>query len=408
MINSYIKHPKYLDELSEIFSQNGHTLYIVGGFVRDALMGRISDDIDICSDMHPDNVFKMLASHESFSIGQRNLPMGTMIIRHKGVSLEYTAFRKESYRRDGSHTPHTVSLDATLKEDALRRDFACNSIYYDIKNGKIIDLFGGIEDLKSKTLRTEREPDEVFTEDALRILRMARISAETMFSPDTSSMESAKRFKQSLKMLSKERICREMEKLLTADKKYSSSSKVNIEKGIDVLFDCLAAQTLFEGIAEKHAIKSAEAKSYSVKAALFISECKDIKHALDYICPNTDIRSDVLFLIKNIHFHDVQSVSLLAHHGLRRGLLLAELLEVLGRRCSLLEHYTENMQRHDYTISMKTLAVSGRDIKKALKINDSPLIGEIKTALLEHIIKHPDKNTKDALIGFMKENYVDL
>ncbi len=405
MANEVIKYPGFLDELSDIFAQKNHTLYIVGGYVRDAIMGRVSDDIDICSDMHPDKVYSMLESYPSFTIGQRNLPMGTMIINHKGVSLEYTAFRKESYRGDGTHTPHTVSLSATINEDALRRDFACNSIYYDIRNKKLIDFFNGINDIEIKVLRTPRKPKKVFTEDALRILRMARISAETMFLPDDAAMESARSLKDSLKMLSKERISREIEKLLISDTKYSSCSQKNIKQGMDVLFECNAAQTLFDGILKKHALKATDAKSYQVKVALFISECDDLKKALYYTCPNSDIRGDVKFLLNNIHFHDAESVDLLAQHGYRRGMLLAELLEVLERRCSLLEHYTSNMQQKDYIISMKTLAISGNDIKKTLKVADSPLIGKIKIELLKHIIKHPENNNKQALISYIKNNY---
>ena len=127
-----IKYPKYLDELSRIFADNGHTLYIVGGYVRDALLGYVSDDIDICSDALPEKVEHMLEGSDIFSIAETRLPMGTVIIKCDGDALEYTAFRRESYRGDGTHAPEQVSFSATIEQDALRRDFTCNALYYDI------------------------------------------------------------------------------------------------------------------------------------------------------------------------------------------------------------------------------------------------------------------------------------
>ena len=271
MNETKIKYPSYLNILSDIFLRHGHTLYIVGGYVRDALLGFESDDIDICSDALPEDVMHMLDGADSFSLAQCCLPLGTIIIRYKGVSLEYTAFRRESYRGDGTHTPDEISFGATLQEDATRRDFTCNSIYYSIKDDEIIDLFSGIDDIENSALRTTRAPYDVFSEDALRILRMARISAETLFTPIEDVTGSAKLLKKSLQSLSKERILREIEKLLYSDEKYPSSGKAHITHGLRVLFESEAAHILFSGIDYERALLCATAKSYPVKSRAFYS-----------------------------------------------------------------------------------------------------------------------------------------
>ncbi len=404
-MNDNFKYPKYLDVLSEIFENSGHSLYIVGGFVRDAFLGYEADDIDVCSDATPIKVIKMLEANVDFAVATCNFPLGTIIIRYKGVSLEYTAFRKESYRKDGTHTPEDVSFDATLKEDALRRDFSCNSIYFNINTKEIIDCFDSLGDIRKKILRTIRPPDEVFSEDALRILRMARIAAETGFIPAREAIESAQNLSHTLLKLSNERILQELKKLLESDTKYYATEDKNISRGINVLFESNAAQTLFSGTALEKSLLAAETKPFPVRVALLIYGCEDINKSLEYICPNGDVKRHVLFLLNQRKYDDRAALNLLAENGYQNGMLLGEFLSILNIGHDNLSKYLKNMQRSDYIISMKTLAVSGNDIKDELKLKDSPKIGKIKKRLLTHIIEHPDENSRDKLINYLKIHY---
>ena len=407
MKNNTIKHPPYLDVLSNIFDQSGYALYIVGGFVRDALLGYEADDIDICAGANPYEVIKMLEDESAFTVSQSSLPMGTLIIRHKGVSLEYTSFRKESYRRDGSHTPQNVSLGATLNEDALRRDFTCNALYYDIQNRKIIDFFFGINDIKNRVLKTTREPQDVFCEDALRILRMARISSETMFLPVKDTMAAANSLRFTLLKLSEERIRQEINKLLLSDVRYTSSNHENIVQGIKVLFESGTAQVLFPGTSFEKSALSSKAKSLPVKIALFLLKCSSLISSTNYICPNSDVKKDVSFLLDNMNFSG-NFLDILIKHGYRRGKLLEELFIINKVEHSGLSKYLNNMVQKDYTISMKTLAISGNEIKKTLGIKDSPAIGIIKKNLLSYVIENPEHNTKFKLLEHIKKEYKSL
>ena len=400
-----IKYPKYLDELSRIFASHGHTLYIVGGYVRDALLGYVSDDIDICSDALPGKVVRMLEGSDIFGIAQSRLPLGTVIIKCEGCSLEYTAFRRESYRGDGTHSPEHVSFPATIKEDALRRDFACNAIYYDIAQPHILDFFGGTEDIKNRMLITTRAPHEVFAEDALRILRMARISAEVGFRPGKDETAAAKMLAQSLNKLSKERIVAEIARLLLSDAKYAGSDEGNIEGGLQVLFESGAADVLFPGTRLEKSLVCAKAKKYSVKAALFLYKCTSLETSLDYICPDSDIKSKVRFLLQYAAYEDHDSLNLLADYGYERGKLLEEMLAVLKKHHINLSHFLKNMEQESDVLSLETLALGGQDIKKALGLADSPKIGEIKHMLLLHTIEHPQDNQKERLLDYLKEIY---
>lgn len=397
-----IDYPKYLEMLSEIFFRKGYSLYIVGGFVRDAVMSYQSYDIDICSQASPEAVIKMLEGEKDFVVTQSNLPMGTIIIKHNEAVMEYTTFRRESYSRDGSHTPITVALDATINEDALRRDFTCNALYYDLSSGKIIDFFGGNKDIQSKCLKTTREPEDVFSEDALRILRMARISAETLFLPEKRLIKAANGLKSSLLMLSTERIITELQRLLSADTRYPDSNESNIDRGIRVLFECGAADTLFYGTQLKQSLLASKSKIPESKTAVFLKGCTDTKTSLDYICPNGKFKKNVLFLNKNSEYTDAHALDILVANGYEKGVLLEDYLTALDIKHINLTKYLNSMKQKDYIISAETLDINGNDIKELLGIKNSPKIGEIKKKLLRHIIQLPEENTNEKLLDYVK------
>jgi tRNA nucleotidyltransferase/poly(A) polymerase len=400
-----IKYPKYLDELSRIFADNGHTLYIVGGYVRDALLGYLSDDIDICSDALPEKVAHMLDGSDIFNIAETRLPMGTVIIKCEGDALEYTAFRRESYRGDGTHAPEQVSFSATIEQDAQRRDFTCNALYYDIAQSRILDFFGGADDIANRMLITTRAPHDVFSEDALRILRMARIAAEVGFIPGSDETAAAKLLAQSLNKLSKERIVSEIARLLRSDTKYAGSDKSNIEGGMQVLFESGAADVLFPGTRLEKSLVCAKARSYSVRAALFLYKCTSLSASLDYICPDSDMKRKVRFLLKYAAYEDDDSLALLAKYGYARGKLLEEMMAVLKKHHHNLSRFLENMGKGQKVLSMETLALGGRDIKEALGLPDSPEIGKIKHMLLLHVIEHPLDNKKECLLDHLIKTY---
>ena len=137
--------PKWLYEIAEINSQ---PLYLVGGYVRNALCGLPPSDVDVAGVAMPEDL--ILPKGYYFATTYKR--MGTALIKHRylhGAEAEYTPFRTEEYSPGGAHTPTKVCFNASVEEDARRRDFTVNSIYYDIKKDEIIDFFGGVEDAKN-------------------------------------------------------------------------------------------------------------------------------------------------------------------------------------------------------------------------------------------------------------------
>ena len=207
--------PKSLLKLAEKFPV---PLYVVGGAVRDFLLGYPQEDFDIASSLSPAEVIDFVSRLlPEYKIDPTSKKLGTLKIEFEGDSFEYTCFRKDSYGSDGRHLPSEVEFVDSVELDSFRRDFTVNAIYYDIKEEEFIDYTGGVEDLKNKTLRAVREPDLVLNEDALRILRMVRLAAAFDFKIEKNTLDSAKKNVDNLKNIAPERIRDEFDKIILAD-----------------------------------------------------------------------------------------------------------------------------------------------------------------------------------------------
>ena len=209
-----------LIELSNIFLENKKSLYIVGGYVRDSYLGiqsLIRDDIDLCSNVTPKQLRKMLED-TNFTVNVKNEKFGVMEIVGKRT-YEFATFRKEIYE-DESHHPTSVEFINSLEEDARRRDFRINAIYYDIQTGSFIDPLGGLEDLKDRKITTVKVPKMVFNDDPERILRLVRFACCLGLNIPEEEWFYAKQNAFKVRYMSKFRLRSEFEKLITADQIY--------------------------------------------------------------------------------------------------------------------------------------------------------------------------------------------
>ncbi|NLG37312.1 MAG: CCA tRNA nucleotidyltransferase [Clostridiales bacterium] len=220
--------PDWLRALAQEFRARGWALYAVGGWVRDRLLGLPSHDVDLCGPAPPGLLIEGLRDHPWIRATPAAPTLGTLILRVDidGVrrQAEYTAFRSESYRAGGRHRPETVTLGVPLEGDALRRDFTVNALYLDILSGAIIDPLSGIPDISGRTLRTTREPEAVFDDDGLRLMRLARLAGELHFGVDPGTMRAARDRAGRLDDIAPERIADELTRILLADTRYPSSS----------------------------------------------------------------------------------------------------------------------------------------------------------------------------------------
>ena len=208
-----------LRKLGEAFAQAGVTLYAVGGVVRDRLLGRAVYDLDVAASATPEQVEALCRSHPPLKAQVRMAGLAALTLSFPGEAgwrtAEYTSFRRESYRRDGSHRPVFVASGASLEEDALRRDFTVNALYARLTDGEVLDPLGaGAEDLAAQRLRTTRDSGEVFAEDGLRLLRLARFACQLGFEVEKATWRGACRRVDALRSIVPERCGQELARIL--------------------------------------------------------------------------------------------------------------------------------------------------------------------------------------------------
>ena len=175
-ITNRIKIPAVLSDMSSIFSQNGFSAYLVGGAVRDMIMGKEPHDYDVATDATPQEVMKLFRR-----VIPTGIDHGTVTVHFSGFEIETTTFRTESGYSDGRH-PDSVNYASTIEEDLSRRDFTMNAIAVNLADGTVTDPFGGRADIAAHIIRTVGNPHERFTEDGLRPVRALRFASQLGFS----------------------------------------------------------------------------------------------------------------------------------------------------------------------------------------------------------------------------------
>ena len=198
-------------ELLDTLHRAGYAAYVVGGCVRDSLLGLTPHDWDLCTSALPQQGMELFGAEKCIPTG---LQHGTVTVKQGGGLYEITTFRTEGTYTDGRH-PDEVHFVPDVREDLARRDFTINAMAYNAKEG-LVDPFGGQDDLQSGILRAVGVPHQRFTEDALRILRLYRFAARFGFAIDPPTAQAAQELCAHLDCVSVERIEEELAKLLSA------------------------------------------------------------------------------------------------------------------------------------------------------------------------------------------------
>jgi poly(A) polymerase len=214
-VSALLSVPPAADDLGRLFAERGHTLHLVGGSVRDALLGRAdpAPDLDFATDAHPDQIIEVTRGWAE-AIWDAGIAFGTVGLARRGIRYEVTTYRSESYDRT-SRNP-TVEYGDTLAGDLARRDFTVNAMAVSVPGHEFVDLFGGIADLGRRVLRTPGSAEDSFDDDPLRILRAARFEAQLSLVPVGELVAAMRSRAGRLKIVSAERIRDELRKLILA------------------------------------------------------------------------------------------------------------------------------------------------------------------------------------------------
>ena len=208
--------------VSEVAAEKGVRAFVIGGYVRDCFLGRPSKDIDIVVEGSGIEIAEAVGErvHSNVSVFKN---FGTAMLRYKGIEIEFVGARKESYNRN-SRKP--IVEDGTLEDDQLRRDFTNNAMAFSLQKedfGALVDPFGGIRDLAAGIIRTPLDPDTTYSDDPLRMVRAVRFATklsndQMTFTIVPESIESIRRMRTRMEILSKERIVEELNKILVTSR----------------------------------------------------------------------------------------------------------------------------------------------------------------------------------------------
>lgn len=386
--------PLYVVSVLTTLESHGYRAYLVGGSVRDYLMGRIPNDFDICTSALPQET--MLVFPHSHPTGIKH---GTITVVMDGHPLEVTTFRSDGVYSD-HRRPERVEFITDLKTDLMRRDFTMNAMAMS-KSGEIIDLFGGVTDIKSRTIRCVGNPKIRFEEDALRMLRAMRFSAQLNFKIEDETYNALIEKAFLCKELANERIYVEIKKALLSDNPQIISEIINNGLMCGILGDNRTSPNL--SILKK--IHNSLNPRYAALCFLLIQN-GTIDNVVDFSkslrVPNSTIEcADISceILKTGVPSSELEWKRLLSKNRTDCIICTSVVCDTLyGGKSE--ETVKKILQRGD-CISLQQLAIGGKDLQS---IGLSGIqIGKVLNELLEIVLQNPNKNEYDTLMKLANE-----
>lgn len=416
MSNVNINIPQNVKLIIDTLEDAGYEAFAVGGCIRDALMGRVPNDWDITTSATPMQVKELF--RRTIDTGIKH---GTVTIMLGKEGYEVTTYRIDGDYMDGRH-PDKVIFTNNLIEDLKRRDFTINAMAYNERVG-IVDAFDGINDLENKIIRCVGEATERFTEDALRILRALRFSAQLDFNINEATAVAVKELGKNLGLISKERIQTELDKLITSNcpdriklvhlyglNKFIFEGATSINEDHLSLYENISS--IMESLPNNHYLRWAALMHYEAEPSVVlrklkfdnvtINTCSKLVSAAHTPLPDNkpalrrmivkygkDIFDNYLFT----YIHSLCATGLY-DHGSSDHVTLVEKL------------YKEIISDND-CISTKDMAIGGTVLLKE-GIESGKKMGDVINYLFERVLDEPSLNEYDTLLSIAKNYYISL
>lgn len=384
--------PESVKFILDSLNKNGFEAYIVGGCVRDYLMGKNPHDYDITTSALPEDVKKIF--HHTVDTG---IEHGTVSVVIDKVAYEVTTYRIDGEYKDNRH-PEEVIFTDKLSGDLSRRDFTVNAIAYNEKNG-FVDYFGGQEDIKNKVIKGVGEPAKRFQEDALRMMRAVRFSAQLDFIIEDETLKALKENASLIKNISIERIRDEFFKLILSS--HNERMEILLNSGMTEFFlpeilgkenDYFVLNKLSQDIVVrlsylfkeidfnqiKKIMKRLKADNKTILAMVTIAKYRDYKIESLY-----DLRKLKSLVEENL-FRLIEVIGAIKNSSMEKEL---NLIEFIKKDCCSLAELDINGK------DIIEIGISGKDIGVALN------------SALDYVMKYPEKNEKSVLIEFIKGEF---
>ena len=390
-------------ELLDTLHRAGYAAYVVGGCVRDSLLGLTPHDWDLCTSALPQQVMELFGAQRCIPTG---LQHGTVTVKQSGALYEITTFRTEGTYTDGRH-PDEVHFVPDVREDLARRDFTINAMAYNEKEG-LVDPFGGQADLQSGIVRAVGVPRQRFTEDALRILRLYRFAARFGFAIDPPTAQAAQELCAHLDCVSVERIEEELAKLLSAP----APAAYLDEKILFVILPELSSEALAAAKPVVDACPAGERALPVRLAALLLSLGEDgTRRTLRRLrCSNACIEETAVLVREAVPGVPV-SLNIYARRLLGKyNLCTVQRIAALGTALqperaadfAALSELAEQLDADGVCCRVSQLAVNGRDLMAA-GVPAGPGIRKVLEALLDGVIREEYPNERQALLAAVQQ-----
>lgn len=442
-----IEMPEKAKYIIDTIQRAGFEAYIVGGCVRDSILGREPEDWDITTSAKPEQIKGLF--RRTIDTGIQH---GTVTVMLEKEGFEVTTYRIDGKYEDNRH-PKEVIFTPNLIEDLKRRDFTINAMAYN-EAGGLIDIFGGLKDIETGVIRCVGDPRERFEEDALRIMRAIRFSAQLGYDIEEKTREAIRQFSPSLSRISAERVQVELVKLLTSD--HPEYLRIAYDNGVTNVilpeFDtamhteqnhvhhqyCVGEHIL-------HALKAVEADKYLRLAVLLHDIGKPatlklddngVTHFYNHAVVSADMAKTILrrlrfdndtvsMVSRLVLYHDYgnnvdpdmrivrRAVSKIGEEvfpllfSVKRADILAQSGYLRQEKLDRLEKWQQLYRKvisAGQCVSLKTLAVTGSDLI-AMGMKPGKEIGTALNTLLDLVLEDPDRNTREALLK-AAENYI--
>lgn len=400
--------PKVRYIINKIY-ENNYEAYIVGGCVRDAILGFEPNDYDITTSASPNTIQEIFKDFKCIETG---IEHGTVSVLMEDEIFEITTYRIEGEYKD-HRRPDKVDFTDRLEEDLKRRDFTINAMAYNEKKG-LIDLFGGKEDLNNKIIKTVGNPYDRFNEDGLRMIRAIRFSSKLNFTIEKETLKAIYDKSFIINNISLERITDEFTKIILSDKpeniKYLFETKllkylnISNEDNIDKLTQFYNEIIILNKI-NKNLEKRLALLDYIVEKNNI--NCKSFCNELIYSKKIIKNHNIILTLLKNIeidHLNKVEIKKILS--GVDRNLLeeyldISRIIYDKEKKVDEIIDILSEIEENNECYIIKNLKVNGRDIMSLGYKNKE--VGEVLNYLLEIVIEDYTLNKKDVLIKKIKE-----
>ena len=440
--------PSEVKQISRVFRSRGHELYVVGGAVRDYLLGRKPEgDCDLATSARPDEVMAMFPG-----VIPTGIDHGTVTLVYHKQHYEITTFRTEQDYSD-HRRPDSVAFIGSIDEDLSRRDFTINAMAADTETGCITDRFAGMKDLKRRIIRAIGNPADRFREDALRMLRACRFASQLSFTIEEETLNATREHAGLINHVSGERIREELIRMLASavpsvGLEYMRKTQLmehvlpELLEGVDIgqkgmhigdvythsLASCDGAPAenrtvrfaaLFHDIGKPRSLGEDELgiPTFYRHEGISAEMAESIMRRLKF--PNRE-RERILHLIRQHMFHytpdwsDAAVRRFIAKVGTDalEDLFSLRRADHYGTTGSYPLKHDDSFERHirrvleaDNVLTVSDLAVSGRDVMEELDLKPGKHIGTILNALLETVLDDPGMNTRAQLLTVAREFY---